>query len=519
VKKATGGDAELLVWMWSPEAPSMDMRHYDTRAHGLEAVYEDVQPGFSTPHGVARTSELTLFATAAVPSKEETAKMARAGVEPPLLVCTPQYLHSARAFGVWGLEDRSTPVKRAIEDRLAATLDFYLKQTDQHNWYGFWDYGDVMHSYDNERHVWRYDLGGMAWDNTELGTDMWLWYSFVRTGRADVFRMAEAMTRHTSEVDIYHLGKFAGLGSRHNVRHWGCGAKEARISQAEYRRFFYYLTTDERTGDLMREVLNVDNKLVEIDPMRLAQPITEAEKKYPARVRLGPDWLAFVSNWMTEWERTGDTKWRDKILAGVESLARMPLGLRTGKNLLFGYDPATSKLYQLSDEAGQYNLATIMGGAEVVFELDLMLDDERWRKLWLQYCRLHNAPREVIVKDMSTGTEGNDASYLRDGRLASFVYLKTKNPAFMKVGVNSLLASGRDRQNEAIRRVDGPALLKPVDESSLAVTNSAAQNGLTTIISLGMVGDHLPAEFPPQDATPAGRESGAQRPNQRPPGN
>ena len=511
VHKASRGDAELIVWMWSPEAAGMDMRHYDTRAHGLEAVYEDVQPGFSTAHGVARTSELTLFATAAVPTKEETAKMARGGAEPPLLVCTPQYLHSARAFGVWGLVDRSTTVKRAIEDRLAATLDFYLKQTDQHNWYGFWDYGDVMHSYDNERHVWRYDLGGMAWDNTELGTDMWLWYSFLRTGRADVFRMAEAMTRHTNEVDSYHLGRFAGLGSRHNVRHWGCGAKESRISQSEYRRFYYYLTTDERTGDLMREVLNVDSKLVEIDPMRLAQPITEAEKKYPARVRLGPDWLAFVSNWMTEWERTGDVKWRDKILAGVESLARMPLGLRTGKNLLYGYDPATAKLYQLSDEAGQYNLATIMGGAEVVFELDLMLDDERWRKLWLQYSRLHNAPREVIVKDMTTGTEGNDASYLRDGRLASFVYLKTKNPAFMKVGVNSLLASGRGRPNEAVRKVDGPASLKPVDESSLAVTNSAAQNGLTTIISLGMVGDHLPAEFPPQEATPAGRERGAQR--------
>ncbi len=147
--------------MWSPDAPAMDMRHYDTRPHGLEAVYEDVQPGFSTSQGVARTSELTLFATAAVPSKVETAKMARAGAEPPLLVCSPQYLHSARAFGVWGLEDRSTPVKRTIEERLAATLDFYLKQVDQHNWYGFWDYGDVMHSYDNERHVWRYDLG---WD-------------------------------------------------------------------------------------------------------------------------------------------------------------------------------------------------------------------------------------------------------------------------------------------------------------------------------------------------------------------
>jgi hypothetical protein len=52
---------------------------------------------------------------------------------------------------------------------------------------------------------------------------------------------------------------------------------------------------------------------------------------------------------------------------------------------------------------------------------------------------------------MTTGTEGNDASYVRDGRLASYVYLKTNNPAFMKVGVNALLASGRGRRNEAIR--------------------------------------------------------------------
>src|SRR5262245_54924879 len=82
VQKASAGAAELIVWMWSPEAPGMDMRHYDTRPHGLEAVYEDVQTGFSTSHGVARSSELTLFATAAVPSKEETAKMALVGAEP-----------------------------------------------------------------------------------------------------------------------------------------------------------------------------------------------------------------------------------------------------------------------------------------------------------------------------------------------------------------------------------------------------------------------------------------------------
>ena len=503
VRKASTSAAELTVWLWSPDAPVMDLRHYDTRAHGLDSVYEDVQPGFSTAHGVARTSELTIFPVARVPAKEDTVKMAQAGAAPAVLLCTPQYLQAANAFGYWSLADSSTPVKAAIEKQLARTLDYYLTQPGQRNWYGFWDFGDVMHSYDDERHTWRYDLGGMAWDNSELGTDMWLWYSFLRTGRADVFRMAEAMTRHTGEVDCYHIGKFAGLGSRHNVRHWGCGAKEARISQATYRRFYYYLTTDERVGDVMREMVNADFKTVDFDPMREAQPITDAERKIaPTRVRLGPDWFAFLGNWMTEWERTGDTKWRDKILAGVESLNAMPYGLRSGKNLVFGYDPATGRLYQLNDEAGTYNLATIMGGAEVVFELNMMLDDARWKKLWLQYCELYTAPADVLARDMTTGVEGADGSYVRDGRLAAYVYHETKNKAFLTEGINALLRTGRGERGRLMpRRAEGmPVYKMPVGEGLLANTNGAAQSGLETIAMLGLIGEYLPADFPAKTA-------------------
>ena len=331
--------------------------------------------------------------------------------------------------------------------------------------------------------------------------------------------MAEAMTRHTGEVDCYHLGRFAGLGSRHNVRHWGDGAKEARISQAGYRRFYYYLTTDERVGDVMREMLNSDYKTIEFDPMRLAQPITAAEMKIaPTRVRLGPDWLAFLGNWMTEWERTGDTKWRDKILAGVVSLDAMPLGLRTGKNLLFGYDPATGKLSQLSDEPGTYNLATIMGGAEVVFELNQMFDDPTWHKLWLQYCRLYSAPKETIVRDMKSGTEGADAAFVRDGRLAAYVYHETKNPAFKQAGIDALIATGRGARGRDVRRVEGAVTLNPVDEGP-GNTNGAAQNGLETITMLGMVGDQLPAEFPPlaPGVNPSGRRGRSPTPPPAPP--
>lgn len=77
-----------------------------------------------------------------------------------------------------------------------------------------------------------------------VATDLWLWISFLRTGRADVFRIAHAMTRHLSEVDSHHTGPFAGLGSRHNVNHWGDGAKEARVSGSTLRRPFYYLTSE-----------------------------------------------------------------------------------------------------------------------------------------------------------------------------------------------------------------------------------------------------------------------------------
>ena len=200
-----------------------------------------------------------------------------------------------------------------------------------------------MHTYDSVRHTRRYDVGGYAWDNTELASNMWLWYSFLRTGRADLWRMAVAMSRHTTECDVYHLGPFAGLGSRHNVSHWGCGAKEARISQAAWNRFYYYLTTDERSGNLMTEVRDAEQKLYDIDPMRLALPREKYPCTAPARLRVGPDWLAYVGNWMTEWERTGNTAYRDKIIAGMKSIAALPHGIFTGPGVL-GFDPATGVL-------------------------------------------------------------------------------------------------------------------------------------------------------------------------------
>jgi hypothetical protein len=115
-----------------------------------------------------------LFATGATPSRERLAQFAAIVREPPVLVPTPEHLHACEIFGgMWSPVDRSSPGRALIEDQLAWQFDFYRDQQEQRRWYGYWNYGDVMHTYDADRHEWRYDIGGFAWDNSELSTDIW----------------------------------------------------------------------------------------------------------------------------------------------------------------------------------------------------------------------------------------------------------------------------------------------------------------------------------------------------------
>ena len=366
-----------------------------------------------------------------------------------------------------------------------------------------------MHSYSAPRHVWHYDWGGHAWDDTELGAPLWLWYSYLRSGSADLFRLAEAHARNTSETDTYHLGPMRGLGSRHNVVKWGDGAKEARISQAAHWRPFYYLTTDERTGDIIRESAEYAGVGAgNFDPMREAEPKQPGE---PAvRIRIGPDWFALAGNWMAMWERTGDKHWHDLITAGVDSILAMPYGLETGKPeanskalaATVGFDPATGKLTPIPNPEthalvpANYNLATIQGGGEVMFELVPLLGRKDFEGAWLQMCRLGVAPPEVWDKDRTTHNEGADAQYVPPGqsgpRLAAYAYSKTGNVAYAKKAIAMLLALGGGIADA--HTVSGTDSLRPVEEDARLSTNEASQTALQCIEVLELCKDQLPVE-------------------------
>lgn len=357
VDGARSDTALVTIWLYSPEAEPYSFEHYDTIAHTLEAAYEDVQPGLSTAYGIARTSEIVISDTGSSADY--------------LLSATPEYLHSKHAFGTWSLPTVETERDQLIENNINDIMAFYEREIERRGWYGFFNYGDVMHAYDSWRDEWRYDVGGFAWDNTELGTPAMFWYQYLRSGDPKVWTMAEAMTRHCSEVDTYHFGPHAGLGSRHNVTHWGCGAKEARVSEAWWNRFYYYLTADERTGDIMHEVTESDTLLYHLDPMRIAEPRSMYPCTAPARLRIGPDWLGYVSNWMTEWERTGEVRYLNKILTGMKCIGAFRDGIFSGPKPL-GYYPESGMITNECDSTvkNTNHLLSIMGGFELVNELE-----------------------------------------------------------------------------------------------------------------------------------------------------
>ena len=502
LRHAGTDEAEVTVWLWSPQAGPMDMRFYhdgmgqDTypeQLEGLNITYEDYEPAFGTPYGIARTSELTLWALPATPTADRLRAMADQVRTPPQLVNPVAHLVAARVFGgLFAPVDRSHPVKAVIEDHLDFLFGYYQRQVEQRHWYGFWDYGDIMHTFDEDRLVWRYDVGGYAWDNSELSPDLWLWYAFLRSGRADIYRFAEAMTRHTGEVDVYHLGQWAGLGTRHGVQHWADSAKQQRISTAVYRRIYYYLTGDERTGDLLSELVDSDRTFLVLDPIRKIRTEPYTPDPHALSIGLGTDWSGLAAAWLAEWERRGPKAEiaKSKLLATMETIAAMPNGFVTG-NGLYDLDtgrfaPVTAKTVSVS------HLSAMFGQVEVCAEIIALVDLPAFEKAWLQYCRLFNATAAEQTAECGAAF-GN--LILRQGHARLTAYAATR------LGDDALAA----RAWHEFYTGDGygPALpwtstkvtstLNPTEAATWVSTNTTALYGLAAIQNLALIGDKITA--------------------------
>jgi hypothetical protein len=175
IRNAAGDSGEITAWLYSPEAQPLDTRPYhdglgqETYAEQLDALeitYEDWEDGFDTPYGVARTNELYIYAFDRTPPQDHLSTLIEHTNNPPVLYAEPGYVHETKAAGTWWsppLTNTSSGVAAQIESNLEFLAKFYQDQVEQRRWYGFFDFGDFMHTQDVDRHSWRYDVGGYAW--------------------------------------------------------------------------------------------------------------------------------------------------------------------------------------------------------------------------------------------------------------------------------------------------------------------------------------------------------------------
>ncbi|KAH6627937.1 hypothetical protein F5144DRAFT_288923 [Chaetomium tenue] len=515
IANAGSDEGQITLWLYSPAAAPLDLRGYhdglgqdtyEKQLDALEITYEDYEENFDTPYGIARTNEVFLYAFESTPSSDTLAELNANAQEPPVLVAAPEYIKETKALGsYWGLPDTSTPAKAKIESNLDFLVKHYLKEVEARRWYGFLDHGDVMHTYDPDRRQWRYDIGGYAWDNSELSPDLFLWQYFLRTGRADVYRLAEAMTRHAGEVDAYHLGDWKGLGTRHGVTHWADSAKQARISQPQYRKYFFYLSGgDERTGELLAHTLDADKTYGILDPVRKVR--TDGWKPSPGApvtFGLGTDWAALAAGWLLEWERRGP-RWeeaRQKLTNTAAGIARLKNGFVTGSaSYLIEQNGTLQPPPTDPDNRGVVaisHLNAVFGMPEVVSELlEYWGDDgapKGFREAWLDYAYYYLAPADEQRARYGASFSGVSLRQAHS-RLSAYYAAAQGHNATVAARAWADFNRGdglKDTQEFVAVGVGGSVVVHPVEEAAWLSTNDFAQYGLASIQNLAYVGDSI----------------------------
>ncbi|KAI2472358.1 hypothetical protein F4781DRAFT_12686 [Annulohypoxylon bovei var. microspora] len=510
ISNAASDVGQITLWLYSPSAEPMDFRPFhdglgeDTYADQLDALeitYEDFQEGWDTPYGIARTNEIFLFPFDQTPSADTLASLTDYANEPPALAAEPQYIQETEAMGSYwaAIPDNSSAAAQAIESHLDFLIKYYQGQISQRRWYGFFDYGDIMHTYDTDRHTWRYDIGGYAWDNSELSPNLFFWNYFLRTGRADVYRFAEAHARHTGEVDVYHIGPYKGFGTRHGVQHWGDSSKQIRVSTPIYRQVYYYISGgDERVGELLHELMDAEQAFLTVDPRRKVRDpnVTYVINPTAIDLDLGLDWSGLASTWFIEWERRG-SRWeeaRSKLNATMHSIANLKNGFVTGLGL---YNIETGNIAPPSTDPQNLGSVTVshltasFGLPEIISQIaDFLGDDfpENFESVWLDYCYYFGAGAAEQAARYGVSF-GNLILKQGHSRLTAYAAKKLGNSTLAARAWNEFLNTDGLAPDSpwVTEAINGSQVLSPVDEAAWIATNDAALYGLAGIENLAQI--------------------------------
>lgn len=263
---------------------------------------------------------------------------------------------------------------------------------------------------------------------------------------------------------------------------------------ASHHRFYYYMTGDRRLEDIFEELK--DNELSFLNKDPLGDFFDKKDMVMPSHARSGPDWSSLCSNWMTRWERFNDTKYRDKIIVGIEDIKKTPLKLVSGPD--FEFDPKTCHLRYIGERTtGGCHLQICMGAPQVWMEMADLLGDEEWKRMIAQLGRFYYLPREEQIAE-SNGLIGNreftypfmasavaayGAYYLKDDVLAMRTWRY----------ILHTLINGKDHEGFRVKELSDCGNRKHLKEIPWVTTNFVAQVCLNVIMVLDFIKDKLPA--------------------------
>lgn len=149
----------------------------------------------------------------------------------------------------------STEMILAADRMLTGFADWLARNIQLGRWYGYLDHGDVRATWDETEDDWKHQ-GRWGWCNSEWDPRHAVWIQYLRTADPRYFALAEAMTRHSMDVDTCHWHPFrpymVGGCYRHGVDHFSdepCASHTFIDNWIDH----YYLTGDGRTLEVLHE--------------------------------------------------------------------------------------------------------------------------------------------------------------------------------------------------------------------------------------------------------------------------
>lgn len=262
---------------------------------------------------------------------------------------------------------------------------------------------------------------------------------------------------------------------------------------AAHHRFYYYLTGDRRLEDIFEELK--DNEITFLNKDPLGDFYDKENMVYPAHARTGPDWSSLCANWLTEWERFDNKKYRDKILTGIRDIKKAPLKLISGPD--FEFNPADVHLRYIGERAsGGTHLQICMGAPEVWMELSDLIEDEEWKRMLADYGRFYYLPRQQQMEEsdgiigsrefslpfMAAAMGAYGAWYLKDQVLAERTW---------RYLLHASISQG-NHDGFKILTVSNQGNQKNLKEIPWISTNFTAQWCLNVIVVLEFIRSYLP---------------------------